>query len=154
MKIICYSPEKYEIITHLSAQKGMYCYSDGTLKIDATYSAYTTYIYDVTNVKKIKISNACAIATASGTIGNTSVVLQDNIINISVDHDWTTETTGSGIFKSYFTNGNPIISSSYQGSPIDTTIEETYEVNQDDGRNILLVHVKTGNVPVVKKLVE
>lgn len=105
---------------------------------------YNTYLYDITNVKSLKISGATA--RSNGELG--CIASADSIPS---SKDWTSSGSGIAVWNSLFANKQALNSPNYSGSNIDSTTEEDFQIPEGVVRNVLMVQSMKANAnpPIV-----
>ena len=105
---------------------------------------YNTYLYDITNVKSLKISGATA--RSNGELGCIA-----SVESIPSSKDWTSSPSGIAVWNSLFTNKQALNSPNYSGSNIESTTEEDFQVPEGVVRNVLMVQSMKANAnpPIV-----
>ena len=105
---------------------------------------YNTYLYDITNVKSLKISGATA--RSNGELGCIA-----SVESIPSSKDWTSSPSGIAVWNSLFTNKQALNSPNYSGSNIQSTTEEDFQVPEGVVRNVLMVQSMKANatLPIV-----
>ena len=100
---------------------------------------YHMYIYDVTNVSRVRISNATAL-TANGQMGMTAHIADTD--NLPADKTWAS-TDGYAPFNNLFTDKTALVSSLWSGEFILSTGEEFLDI--PTGVNVLMVFTYKAN---------
>ena len=100
---------------------------------------YNTYLYDITNVKSLKISGATARSNG-GELGCIA-----SVESIPPSKDWTSSASGIAVWNSLFTNKQALNSPNYSGSHIQSTTEEDFQVPEGVVRNVLMVQSMKAN---------